>query len=218
VNAESLGSMLSGDPMAETNWFQIGASVLGGGAAGAVIASVVTAVRSRKQPIGYRVDVVPVFKGTLGESDLCARLIISGPSQDVKLDNLFLAEVQLVNRGNTDFAKLEMGITLSGGDRAVHLITISPDRHHRILVSNSPTPAAPTQEIDFQLVPFNRRDSYGLKTYLVIAQGAQEPGTLLFGSPEAVVFTRMPTLTELAAEAASGLTLRVGPMRISFFR
>jgi hypothetical protein len=201
--------------MTDINWIQVGAGVLGGGAAGSVITNIWSTLRSRKQPVGFRVDVVPVFKGTHGGSELSARLIISAPGRDVHLENLFLAEIQLVNRGNKDLSKLDMGITLSDGDTAVHLICESPDRHHRIAVTTPVNAASPARDVDFQLVPFNRGDIYNLKMYLVVPVSSSNPGKILFGSSEPVVFAPMPTLKELASEAASKLTVTIGPLRVS---
>ena len=201
--------------MQDINWIQVGAGVLGGGAVGSVITNVWAALRNRKQPVGFRVVIIPVFKGGALGSDLPAKLTIAASNREVRVENLFVAEIQLVNRGNKDLQKLDMGFTLSNGDLAIHVICAPPDRYHKIKISNPINALAPASAVDFQLLPFNRGDTYNLKTYLVISSTTAAPGPISFGSSEPVIFTAMPTLTELAAEATSGLSLNVGPLRLS---
>jgi hypothetical protein len=201
--------------MPDTNWVLVGASLFGGGACGAVITNVVSAVRNRKQPVGYRIDMDPVFEGTLSDSGLPARLTITDPSGPVELDNLFLAELQFVNRGNKDLKDFRLGITLAGDDRVIHVAPKPRDRFHTCNVSPAPTPKTPLQTVDFTLSPFSRGDLYSLKIYIVIPKGATEPAPIAVGSPEPVVFVGMPTLSELAIEAARGVSIGLGPIRVS---
>jgi hypothetical protein len=205
----------AGESVADTNWVQVGASLAGGGFAGAVLTNLVTALRNRRQPIGYRVDVVPVFKGTLVDSNLTARLEVRDPTGPVELDNLFLTEIQLVNRGNRDWSQLKAGITLNGGDSVVHIVPFSPDRHHACTIAVQPCPKSPSSAVDFTLAPFNRDDSYKLRAYINLQKGVDAPTEITFGSPEPVVFRRMPTLAELAAETTGGLAVQIGPVKIS---
>lgn len=189
--------------MADINWLPTVISVVGGGAAGAIITLVVTTFRSRKQPIGYRIDIVPIFsKGKIGgdlEADLRLGSIFGGSGEGVP--NLYIAEMELVNRGNTDFQTFQMGLTLASKNVAVHCSITSADRHHEAKVLTVIAPGAPVGEVDFQLAPFNRSDVYRLKLYLVVLAETEEPGQITPGSREPVIFTRVPPYSEVLFEA-----------------
>lgn len=189
--------------MVETISLATAGSLLSGGAAGAIITLVVTAIRNRKQPIGYRSEIVPVFtSGKIGGSDIVAKLNLhsesGGSGNDVP--NLHIAEIELTNRGNKDFPTFKMGLTLTPGNLAVHCAIRSDDRHHQATVLTTIGPGAPQNEIDFQLAPFNRRDVYRLKLYLVAIGGA-DLGPIQPGSSEPVVFTQTPAFGEVVSVA-----------------
>src|SRR2546428_11905568 len=107
--------------VADINWLQIGAGLLGGGAFGAIIAAIVSAYRSRRQPVGYRVDVLSVFRPSEHPGQLQAAIAVTQGEKTVTFENLFLAEVNVVNSGNRDLDELTFGITLGDGDRCIHL-------------------------------------------------------------------------------------------------
>src|SRR5436190_2227965 len=98
--------------MADAETYKILASLLGGGAVGALITAGVTTYRSRPQPIAWRAELSPLFTpGSLG-SNLKITVAMSDGGPETKCANLHLADLQLVNRGNKDFAKFAFGITL----------------------------------------------------------------------------------------------------------
>lgn len=92
---------------------QIAASILGGGAVGAIITAVVTSYRGRVQPIGRRVEVSPLFTSGFAGSSLTANVTVSDGTTDYKFPNLHVADIQLVNRGNRDLPTFTFGVTLS---------------------------------------------------------------------------------------------------------
>ena len=200
----------------EVDW-KIVASLLGGGAVGAIITAVVTTFRGRRQPIGYRIDTIPVFQSTLGSSAFKAVLTVDDNNTKSEFTNLYLAEIQLVNRGNKDYAKFAFGFTLEDGDRAVFVDVSTNDRFHKTTFTAQPTPSAPSAIIDAVLEPFNRGDAYSFKLYVVVPDGRDAPARIEPGSQEAVVFTPMPTLTEIATEVGRGVSLRIMGVRITFF-
>ena len=177
---------------------------------GAIINSVVSAVRAKKQPIRYRTDIVPIFQGgMLSDSDVRAKLNIysetGGYGEDVP--NLFIAEVELINAGNKDLPSFQMGMTLSEGDVAAHCIVITSDRHHKATTDTRIGPAGPGTEIDFTLVPFNRKDVYKFRLYL-INRSQSTPGEIHLSSPAPVVFQKV---TDVSLEVSMlGVALRKG--------
>src|SRR5713101_2301831 len=96
-------------------WIQVLPALLGGGAAGAVISTAVTARRARIQPVGHRIEVVPVFRQTVRPSSMRAKLALTEGEETKTFENLFLADVQVVNRGNQDITEFNFGVTLDEG-------------------------------------------------------------------------------------------------------
>jgi hypothetical protein len=93
--------------MTNINWLQIAAALIGGGAAGAIITAIITTFRARRQPIGRRIDIVPVFRQSNDSKSLRAKIAIAHENKINIFENLFFAEVQLVNRGNSDLQEFE---------------------------------------------------------------------------------------------------------------
>src|SRR5947207_11519336 len=65
------------DCMADTNWPQILAALAGGGAAGSMITAVVSSYRARKQPVGQRIDILPIFRPSGDAVELEAAIAIT---------------------------------------------------------------------------------------------------------------------------------------------
>ena len=203
--------------MSEINWLQIIAALLGGGAVGAVITALVSAYRARQQPVGRRIDVLPVFRPSRSAGQLEAAIAVSSGGKAVTFTNLFLAEVQVVNRGNRDLDEFAFGATLGDGDQCIYVEASVPDRHHHVAQDTALAPDAPRREIDFRVKPFNRGDVYSFKLYIVIPPGDQEPKEIALGSPRPVRFVPMPTAGTLARGASEFLLevagIRIGPRR-----
>ena len=200
------------------NWIHVGAALLGGGAMGAIIKTAVSSYRSRVQPVGRRIDLLPIFRASGSDSSLRAEISITHEGSTRTFKNLFLAEIQVVNRGNQDLERFEFGATLSEGDRCIHVEAEPPDRHHSVLQPSAPTPQALAQEVDLILEPFNRQDSYTFKVYVVIPEEHSEPGTIILGSPSPIRFVDMPTMGELLAASVGEAAIKVGPLRVGLGR
>ncbi|HTY25741.1 MAG TPA: hypothetical protein VMC85_21605 [Desulfomonilaceae bacterium] len=200
--------------MADVNWLQVTVALISGGAVGAVINAIVSSYRSRRQPVGHRVDVLPVFRPSGTASDLQAAIAVTNEGKTATFRNLFLAEAQIINKGNLDLGEFKFGITLGNGDLCIYVESSSPDRHHKVSIEAPPSPSAPRSELDFTLTSFNRGDSYSFKLYVVIPDGATEPTDLRLGSSSPVTFVRMPTVGETLALAAREVALNVGPLSI----
>ena len=193
-------------------------ALIGGGAAGAIINALVSSYRSRLQPVGRRLEILPVFIRQPGDSSgLAAKIAIMHDANTATFNNLYLAEVQVANRGNKDLDEFKFGVTLGDGDKCIFVTSSSPDRHHEVLQETEVTPQSPQGEIDFKLRPFNRRDSYFFKLYLVIPEDAEEPKKIELGSSSPIRFTEMPTVGEVLARVAEE-AVKVGPLSISMRR
>lgn len=202
--------------MEQAQLLQIGASILGGGAVGAVITGLVASYKSRLLPIGKRVEVSPLFTSNFGGSNFSTSVTVSDGKTDFKFPNLHVAEVQLVNRGNRDLATFTFGITLAAADKVVHVEPQARDRHHIATLKSPCTPASPLTDLDFELRPLNRGNSYTLRLFIVA--GGAEPEALTIGSSEPVRFTEIPSVSETLALAASTLSLKLGPIEVRVHR
>lgn len=203
--------------MADTIWLTVAASVLGGGAAGAVITAVVSAVRSRKQAIAYRSEILPVFNGGMfADSEIVATLTLSSLLQGgyaQNIPNLSVANIEIINHGNKDYPEFKLGFSLSEGDAALHCVANALDRHHQVRFQTKLGPATPTTELDFVLAPFNRQDQYSFTLYVVAQEGRANPDEIKLGSPEPVIFTQVPTITQRLIEA-SKVAIELGPFKL----
>lgn len=198
-------------------WITTCLALASGGAAGATITAVVNTIKGRKQPVGYRYEVVPVFKGaTLGRSDLTATLNLSSPQGGYgqKIPNLSIINLIIVNTGNRDFSSFNFGVTLADGDSAVHCDANSSNRHHSAKLVTPLGPGGPTSEFDFSLEPFHRQDSYSFTLYVVVMDQKDSPGEIRLSSSEPIAFKNGPSVREIALEA-SKVALEVGAFKIS---
>ncbi len=193
---------------------QIGASLLGGGAIGAVISASVATHRSRVQPVAKRVEVTPLFASDFAGAAFNPSVMVRDGATDLKFSNLHVAEIQIVNRGNVDRQKFSFGITLAHGDQAIHVEPYGLDRHHKVLQATPCTPAAPSGTLDFELLPFNRHDAYTMKVFLVSAAPGNKPGAISMSSPEPIRFVDMPSVAETLTKAGT-ITLRFGAIEMS---
>lgn len=198
--------------MTTDKWVPIVAALVGGGAMGAVITAVVTSFRNRIQPVGHRIEVSPVLQPASSRSDVDYSLTINDQGRDFKFSNLHIAELQIANKGNRDFASFRFGITLSDSDQGILAASKSSDRHHMVEMDHVPSPSFPQKTIDFTLTPFNRRDTYTVTVY-VVAPDSQDPSDIDVTTPEAVRLVPLKSFSELAAEIGPGIV--IGGIRIS---
>jgi hypothetical protein len=185
--------------MTTAQWITLIASFFTGGAFGAVITALITKYRSRRQPVGYKIEVIEVFKKNPNYPSLQAILMVgkdqrsSGPGYAI--DNLSVARITLTNKGNQDIGEFKFGITLEGSYKAVELRMENPDRHH---VINSLTEVSfnePKKELDFALQPFNREETY---TFSIHITYSESPGLILLSSPHSTKFVEMGVVKEMA--------------------
>ena len=167
-------------------WVQLVVTGLTGGAMGAVITLVATRIRNRKQPISFETELVELIKKNSDFPSLRALIMKgddSGPG--LAINNLSLARIKIVNKGNQDMSEFAFGVTLADTSMAVDVTVETPDRHHKLEILTPVGLTSPKQEIDFIAKPFNRDSAYTIKinfTYI------EEPGVITLGSESPVRF------------------------------
>jgi hypothetical protein len=201
--------------MADLQVWQIAASLASGGAAGAVLTSIVSSYKNRIQPVGYRTEIIPLFRPASNPGSLEAKVMVKYDDCNCEYENLFFVELQVVNRGNQDLVEFPFGVTLRSGDEIVHAEGATPDRHHQIKESTAVSPLRPGSNIDFLVSPFNRGDSYHFRLYVSTRNNAKELGPVKLGSPAPVRFVAMPTTAEIVQAAARETLLNVGKFTLS---
>jgi hypothetical protein len=194
-------------------WAKIAASLVGGGLAGAALTNIITAYRGRIQPIGKRVDIVPLFTPGFTGSALRPTITVSDGASSYQFQNLHVADVSVVNRGNRDFTSFRFGLTFASDDACVHAEPTTSDRHHVATFTPTVTPANPARTVDFALQPFNRSDAYTFKLFIVA--GGITPEAIQISSPEPVRFTDMPSIAETLTKIASSAAIKLGPFELS---
>ena len=192
------------------------ASIVGGGAAGAIITQLVAVYRNRKQPVGYRYESSKLFAPPSGNA--APRFLVTftppiGPATE--LTNVHTVRLEIINRGNQDKPKMALGVTIPPGQGIVHVEKTTGDRHHHLTIESNLRPEAPSHEIDVVLEPFNRGDLYTLTLYVTLPPQTNEAGPVSLSSAEAVRFVQIPSPTEIAIDLVEGLSLPVGPVRIA---
>ncbi|MDT5158594.1 MAG: hypothetical protein QOH51_2951 [Acidobacteriota bacterium] len=182
-------------------WVPIVASLIGGGAMGALITAAITNYRNRRQPVGYRKEVIEVFKKNPEFPSLQALLMVgddvTASRAGFTVNNLSVARYTFVNNGNQDISEFKFGVNLGEPNKAVDVKTEAPDRFH---VLESLTPVSidnQKTDLDFALKPFNRGDTYILNVYFTYKES---PGTINLATPHSTQFIELS-----ASEGIKGL-------------
>jgi hypothetical protein len=180
-------------------WIAIPVTLIGGGAVGALITAYVTHRRSSKQPIGYTEEIIHIFREGQNFPRL-AKLIVAehpfGVGTEKPVNNLSLARIILINKGNQDLDEFAFGITMEGPYKVVDVRMKDPDRHHKMRVSIEEE--VPLINPDFSLTPFNRGDEYGVDIYFTYEQA---PGLLKLSTSHPCKFIEMSKLNTLEHSA-----------------
>ena len=96
--------------MADLQLNAIALALISGGAMGAIISNVLISYRTRIQPIGRRVEFLPLFVDTLGASSLHAKITVSDGQNDHSYTNLFIGRIQLANRATKTFQSSDFAL------------------------------------------------------------------------------------------------------------
>jgi hypothetical protein len=196
--------------MTESQWIILVASFFTGGAAGAIITAAVTKYKNRRQPVGYIKETIEIFKKNLELPSLQAILMIgeSGGGPGIAFENLSVARITVINKGNEDIEEFKFGITLTGENKAVDLKWETPDRHHVLtLLTPVGLSTTPRKELDFTLKPFNRGEPYIVNVYYTYTD---VPGSIKLSSSHSTQFIEMGITSEFAKEALELIPI-IGP-------
>ena len=173
--------------------------LLGGGAMGAIITAYINYRKNRRQPVGYRKDIVDIFRKKRDHPKLAARLLVREhplqPSPEYEIDTLSLARVSLTNLGNQDLAKFTFGITMNEGSKIIDMRMKEPDRHHVMKVIMPDDRSKPLTELDFTLEPFNRGEKYNVSIYFTYGEN---PIDITISSPHPTRFINLGNMTVIA--------------------
>jgi hypothetical protein len=191
------------------------ASLVGGGAVGALITSVVTARRSKIQPVGYRLEIERMFAGVAGPENRKIKISVADGEKKAEFDNLHQITLTVLNKGNKGIDEFTFGVELPLNYGAILYDVDAPDRHHTLSVLTPPSPDTPLRQIDLKVKPFNRRDRYTLSLYVNGPSESLDSSMVKLSSPAEVVFTTMPSTGEIFADALSSQSVLFGPIRIS---
>ncbi len=139
---------------------KISASIIGGGAMGAVITAFINNRKNRIQRIGKSVKVTDIFFPNPLMDPHITRITISGTTESYHYESLFLCHIEIENIGNKDFKSFDYGLTLPSNAKIVNVQTKTNDRHHEIIYTPSISFESNSDRIDINLTPFNRKDCY----------------------------------------------------------
>jgi hypothetical protein len=163
---------------------------------GAVITLSVSKYRSRRQPIGYSIETIEVFKRHPDFPTLQAFLDIGEDPETGQghahavLSNFSIVRVKLVNKGNQDIEEFKVGINLREETDAFDIKVETGDRHHAAAILTAVNFADSKNELDFLLRPFNRTDSYVINVYVTYKDSV---GKVSLSSPHSTTFVEIGT-------------------------
>jgi hypothetical protein len=143
---------------------QLAATLMGGGAMGAIITALIQAWRTRIPAIHYTIEQDRIFsKGS--EDAINATATVRHGDKTYDFENVSLVKIRLKNRSMHDYETFAFGISTPPGFQVFQFNSESSDRYHVLGCQQSPTPADPDQHLDFIAMPFNRNDAYTIKLY-----------------------------------------------------
>jgi hypothetical protein len=196
--------------MTTTQWI-IGliVALLAGGAMGAVINAAVSSYRGRVQPIGFKQETIDIVKKDANLPAVARLIVRENPFRagaERAVENLSLARITLVNKGNQDFEKFVFGISVDDGSRIIDFRVTSPDRYHvmKAITSRKPDDPVPEPltELDFKMAPFNRQDTYIVDIYFTYEA---TPSSVGLSTAHPIRFVELG----LAGEKAKGMAISV---------
>lgn len=149
-----------------------------------------------------------------GKSSLSTRLVVEKDETTYEYDNLYVASVNLDNSGNQDYESFRFGVTLPKNADVIHVDTFSEDRHHDIRQITDLGLDEPVREVDFELKPFNRQDSYQFDLHIVLSSRRLSSESISFGTSYPVKFVDANQAADLAAEIGLEVLKRFAFVRL----
>jgi hypothetical protein len=196
----------------------IGAIGLGvGGLGGAIFKAIWDEWKNRTQPVGRAIEFLPILKPPKNSGGLRTRVVVSEGENTKEFNNLFLCNIEILNRGNQHNDEFTFGVTFEPEEYIINVEAKQSDRHHTV----THTPASiinPQTFVDFTLKPFNRNNRYHLKLYVTIPPSKEEPSIPQLSSTHPVQFTAIQSFAQLVAQSIEITAVTAGPFRVSIFR
>jgi len=138
------------------------ATIFFGGVAGATLTYFLTERRNRVQPVGRRLTVTHVDIQSIipGYSPMIT-LMHNTQNEPYHFSGLAIVRLELVNTGNKDIEKFELGIDMPEDSTIIGLQTEGQDRYHNIrCMQEVSMDSIRLCKLDLDLVPFHRKDKY----------------------------------------------------------
>lgn len=203
----------------ETNWFQFGATLVGGGLAGAFVKQLFDNRRNRLQPIEYSYELKPFYDIT-AHSIIPSKIILKEDGKEYPFTNLVIGSLTIKNTGILDFPKFTFGMTL---DEDASFINIKQDDEHRHSLAtydSIPSIQSPLNKIDLELTPFNRKNIYTFN-FLISSKYGTETEDIDFSvsSSQAVKLNNVKNdrMLRVSFEVIKPV-LKIGPLSVGFDR
>lgn len=132
--------------------------------------------KRKKEPIALNVEIKTIFDN-LSFIDDKTNIIIRRNENDITLNNLFLASVNIFNKGIVDFEKFPVKITIKNNGNIVHFIEQkTEDPSHIIKYTENPSFENPVNQLEIKLTPFNKNDLYSFDIYYTFNSKPDEKG------------------------------------------
>jgi hypothetical protein len=172
----------------------ITATLIGGGAAGAIIKAIIDKRRNKIQPIKKSVEISNIFVPNKIVDNFVSKITLTGSTSSYYFDDMQIVKIELTNNGNKDFKEFAFGVTFSDDIVAVNVKTNTSDRHHVVDFTPEVYFNSPTQIIDFKLSPFNRKDIYRFEILLTAGTNMKETD-ISFSTIEPIRFIDSNTIS-----------------------
>src|SRR5215203_2697653 len=122
----------------ETNWFQLGATLVGGGLTGAFVKQLFDNKRNRLQPIEYFFKIKP-FYDIAAHSIIPSKIILKEDGKEYPFTNLVIGNLTIKNTGSLDFPKFSFGMTLDDDATFINMKQEDEHRHSQASYNNMPS-------------------------------------------------------------------------------
>ncbi|MBD1912550.1 hypothetical protein [Leptolyngbya sp. FACHB-16] len=204
--------------MPESLWYFLPFIVVAlvSGGIGAFLYAVITPHFNYRFTIAQRIDILPKFDALYGAEELRSQLTFSNGKQSYPYSDLHVVQVEMTNESPHNFDNFEFGINLPSQATMVYIEAQSPDRHRLVKTLTPLTFEQPQSQVDINLQPFNRTDTYRFRLLLLAAEGCPPSDQITLTSAEAVRFVNLPSTEQILKKAAKSVALPLGPFKLSF--
>ena len=180
--------------MDNINWIQLAIGFLSGGAFGALIKQFFDNRRNRLQPIGYSIELKPLYNAI--DTPINTQITLNDGTNPYNFSNLYTGTIEIMNIGLIDYSNFSFGLTLPDECRFIHVRSTSRDRHHSVTLINEPTLSNQTNSFDVNLNPFNRKNRYVFDVLLTCSSSDMPDDCINISTSMPVKLTKISTTGE----------------------